>query len=240
MKSSGYTMLGSFQETQMAFLGSARNPIVAPGSNRITVPSSLQDWANQAKSYSANGYALNTGMWSGEWYEGMEKNTKIFGYYGPTWYVGVLEGSVSDKGNWDACAGPVASYWGGSAIYAANGTDNAAIVKGVIEFFCVDKDSMKKLATDGGQCVNNISVLRELGDNSMRSDFFASGYLPLNRFADDGIKIDIKNSKSEYFGLLEQYINAISNEYILGNTPYEEALELFYNDAIDRYPGLQR
>jgi hypothetical protein len=235
MKTAGYTMLGSYNEFFRMYIQSADSGITVSGTD-ITIPKAWKDWADSAKSYADNGYALKCVQWEEEWCHGMEKDSKVFSYIGPRWQSEYNVAVFTDiKDDWDYCFGPAYSYWGGSVVFAANGTDNASFAADIMRFLATDKAGLKKLATDSFMPPNSMSVSAELGDRTMPSELGASRYYPVTRIAEAAKKIDIK-SVSKYNYLSETF-EASMADYIEGNITYEQALENFNKNALDLING---
>jgi hypothetical protein len=237
MKMSGYTMLGSHQEMFRMYIQTADSGITVNGTN-ITVPKIYEDWANNAKSYVENGYAQLCGQWSRDWENGMKRDSRVFAYIGPQWQSELNVAIFTDtKLDWDFCPGPTASYWGGAAIFAASGTDNADLAADVISYFASDKSGLKRIAKENVFLPSSISVSNELGDNTILSGIGQTGYFPVKRFAEAANKIEIK-SVSKYNFLNETYMIAI-DEYIAGITSYEEAYDNFKKRAFNIINGVE-
>jgi hypothetical protein len=241
MKTYGYTMLGSPYETFQMYVSSQKSPLVARGTNKITIPEAWTQWAESAKEYTDNGYALKTMIWHDEWKTGIKTGSRIFAYIGPQWYSEWSVGAeTNDKNDWDYCPGPVASYWGGSTIFAANGTDNASLTADIMRYFGTDKDGMRLFTEETGHPANSISVSNEIGDMSMWSQLGSTGYFPLTRFSDAAEKISVDyNSLSNYDLLCEDFQGSMWG-YINGEVTYEQALDDFYIRAIGLFPELTR
>ncbi|MCL1903606.1 MAG: ABC transporter substrate-binding protein [Oscillospiraceae bacterium] len=119
----------------------------------------------------------NTGnaQWSDGWVRGMGDNEdSAFAYFGSTWYLHfVLAKNAQEGGSygkWGMIPGPAPFYWGGTYWYASketvtNDEEKAQAVKDIIEFFCVNEESMEGLAKEIGDFVSNKKVVDKIKDS---------------------------------------------------------------------------
>ena len=76
-------------------------------------------------------------LWSDDWSKGFFKDSNVFSYFGPAWFIDFSmsadqDGSVGKDGGWAATEGPQGFYWGGTWITAATGTDNPTLVADIM------------------------------------------------------------------------------------------------------------
>jgi hypothetical protein len=85
MHTYGYQMVSGYDDTFRAFSNSAEKAIVENGI--IEVPKAWLDWADQTKTFTDNGYNNRTRLWDTAWGAGMAKDSTVFGYFGPAWFI---------------------------------------------------------------------------------------------------------------------------------------------------------
>ena len=78
------------------------------------------------------------------------------------------EGSIGYNGGWGAAQGPQGFFWGGTWICAAQGTDNANLVKDIMLKMTTDDDIMKDIVVDDDDFVNNSTVMNGMADGSIK------------------------------------------------------------------------
>lgn len=99
-------------------------------------------------------------LWSDDWKKGFYPEGKVFCYFGPAWLVNFsmaadTEGSIGYEGGWGATEGPQGFFWGGTWICAAEGTDNASLVKDIMYQMTCKEDVMTEIVKDDDDFVNN-------------------------------------------------------------------------------------
>ncbi len=67
-----------------------------------------------------------------------------------------------------AAQGPQGFFWGGTWICAAQGTDNANLVKDIMLKMTTDDDIMKEIVVADDDFVNNSTVMNGLADGSIK------------------------------------------------------------------------
>ncbi len=92
--------------------------------------------------------------------KGFYPQGKVFCYFGPAWLVNFsmaadTEGSIGYNGGWGAAQGPQGLLWGGTWICAAQGTDNASLVKDIMLKMTTDETIMKDIVVKDDDFVNN-------------------------------------------------------------------------------------
>lgn len=116
LKKAGYYIVSNYSDISNAVLGAQKNPWVtaaSDSSDKLTLDSSVTQYLKYAKKISDGGYSKGASMWSEEWFESMD--TDIFGYFGTTWFMGMLEENCGKTfGKWGTCTGPSPYQWGGT------------------------------------------------------------------------------------------------------------------------------
>ena len=135
MKDAGYKMTSSVNDTYRVYSNNVTSKWVNDG--KVTIDDNIMKWVDDSKELVDAGETGTFDMWSDDWSKGFYPDGKVFCYFGPAWLVNFsmaadTEGSIGYNGGWGAAEGPQGFYWGGTWICAANGTDNASLVKDII------------------------------------------------------------------------------------------------------------
>jgi hypothetical protein len=242
MADKGYKMVSSYADLFYAFANGTGQPIVAIGSDKITVPDAWMQWVDSTKEYTDKGYNNKApSLWSDTWTQDMSGNL-VFCYQGPSWLIDFsLLPNVGDTlGDWGAVVGPKSTFWGGTWLLAGANTDNADIVKGIMQYYTTDPVSMEKLAREKSQFVNNSVVNAALAADTSYGSELLGGQNPYPDYNKVGDSIDsaaVKAQLSKYGGLCEQFQGSFT-DYFLGTTDKETCLQNFYTTATTMYPEL--
>ena len=169
-------------------------------------------------------------LWSDDWSKGFFKDSNVFSYFGPAWFIDFSmsadqDGSVGKDGGWAATEGPQGFYWGGTWITAATGTDNPTLVADIMRTMTTNVDVMKEIVTADNDFVNNKPAMEEMAKDESYGDAVLGGQNPLAMFCAGADKIDLSNMSIYDQGCNEEFQNAMKN-YFEGNASYDEALDL--------------
>ena len=135
MKKAGYFMTSSANDTYRVYSNNVSGKWVQDG--KIVVDDNIMKWVEDSKKM-VDAKETNTyDLWSDDWSKGFYPDGKVFCYFGPAWFVDFsmaadTDGSIANAGKWGATEGPQGFFWGGTWACAAQGTDNASLVKDII------------------------------------------------------------------------------------------------------------
>ena len=153
-------------------------------------------------------------------------------------------GSIGNQGGWGAAQGPQGFFWGGTWICAAEGTDNADLVKDIMLKMTTDDDIMKDIVVKDDDFVNNSTVMDGLADGTIMgkddkpyTSTVLGGQNPLPMYIAGVKTLDLSNLSAYDQGCNEEFQNAMKN-YFEGNATKDEALDLFYKAVAEKYPEL--
>ena len=200
-------------------------------------------WADQAKQYADNGYITTHSMWGEEWASGMTMSGDVFGYLLPTWAVfWTLPGNAGDNylnttadtgiGNYAVCAPPSYTYWGGSYICAAEGTDDPELVAEFLRILFSKEMSTALAQGEQKTFANHMAAMDELAAASEGEEFLG-GQNALALFSECAKNIDEPAPTRAGVGI-GQYFRGSMRDYIRGKATYNEALATFRENA-DRF-----
>ncbi len=177
LKAKGYFLHTTPDDMQRAFIMSDETPF---GENdTLTVTPGMDSWIDYAKDCCDKGYVAYPKelmfAQGGEYFKGFGKNAKTFCYEFVNWFNGwPLPGNADDaKGDWCLIAGPQPFSWGGTFMFAANGTDNADLCKQVINGLAIDAANLEKWAKDGNY-TSNADVNAKFGGKPAESGFYSN------------------------------------------------------------------
>jgi len=178
-----------------------------------------------------DGVAVHSGgvQWGDKWNNGM--NDGIFAYFGSTWYLHyILKDNAGDSyGKWGMIPGPQSFYWGGTYWFgsknAADDEDKLAAVKQLIEFFCVDDESITAYMTETGDFPSKKSIVGDLSATDDQKKFFlfeTDHYPVFSRIAD---RIDITKNITKYDDVMNTLFDTFINNVFADGMDIDDALD---------------
>ena len=248
-KSKGYFMLSGFDDDFRVFSDNVTTKWVV--GDKITIDPMIERWIDQTKEYTEKGYNNKANLWSAESFAGAKKDGKVFGYFGPAWFLDFClcpntlddpeKGNVvgnGSYGDWAFCKGPMGFSWGGTWICGAAGSDNVELIKDVMKTLTCDKETMVKIATEMGDFTNNEPAMREVAASDYKNEFLG-GQNHVALFIDSAASID-KSCMSMYDQGMCEKIQAAFADYFNGKVDKETAWNNFYTSIMEKYPNLQK
>ena len=243
-------MLSGFDDALRVFSNNVSQKFVSDDKT-LQLDSSIENWIDKTKEYTDNGYNKKTSLWAKDWTAGMGKDGNVFGYFMPAWGINfsMAEGSGAKEngdgtfeaggsyGDWAVCTGPQSFNWGGSFICGAAGTDNAALVKDIMQKLCCNQDIMYNISKDTQDFVNNKAANEKLKEKGVTSDFLGGQSLveTLSAAAD---KIDCSNVSPYDQGCIENLMTAMK-DYYNGKCSKDEAIANWKKLVTKQYPALK-
>ena len=240
LKEKGYQMTSTVNDSYRVFSNNVSTPWVVDG--KITVDDNIKNWVDMSKEMVDAGETATYELWSDDWSKGFFKDSNVFAYFGPAWFIDFSmsadqDGSVGKDGGWAATEGPQGFYWGGTWITAATGTDNPTLVADIMRTMTTNVDVMKEIVTADNDFINNKPAMEEMAADESYGDAVLGGQNPLAMFCAGADKIDLSNMSIYDQGCNEEFQNAMKN-YFEGTATYDEALDLFYKAVVEKYPEL--
>ena len=247
LKDAGYKITSSANDSYRVYSNNVSSKWVTDG--KITIDDNIMKWVDDSKELVDAGETSTAELWSDDWKKGFYPDGKVFCYFGPAWLVNFSmaaedEGSIANLGGWGATQGPQGFFWGGTWICAAQGTDNANLVKDIMLKMTTDDDIMKDIVVDDDDFVNNSTVMNGMADGSIKvkdnkeySSKILGGQNPLPMYCAGVETLDLSNLSSYDQGCNEEFQNAMKN-YFEGKATKDEALDLFYKAVTEKYPEL--
>ncbi len=250
MKDAGYFMLSGYDDNYRVYSNNISQPWV-DDSGKIVVDANINAWIDQTKRYTEAGYNNKGSLWSAESTAQMAKDGKVFGYFGPAWFMDFcfMDYTLADPeapkeignggyGDWAMAKGPQGSYWGGTWICAAKGTDNLDLVKDVLLKMTTDKEILLGITNKFGDFTNSVAAMTEVANSDYGYPFLGN---------QNHIKVLLESAQdihitaaSAYDQTMAEKIQSSMKDYFDGNVSLETAWDNFYNTVIGIHPELSR
>ena len=171
------------------------------------------------------------------------------GYFVSTWGFGEKaffgQASSESYGKWAVVQGPSAYFWGGTWIVVNPKTDNAEEAQQFIYTATVNPETMRKLALDKPEYVNNRTVMQTIVDNNeCPNEWVTKDLNGQNYFAvlhENAKSIDLKGLITPYDATIKtNFINAVQKEYCEGGASYEDTISKALSDVLTAIPDLAK
>jgi hypothetical protein len=251
LKAKNYFAVSGYDDDFRVFTDNAKLPWVDKN-GKIQIDPNINKWIDQTKTYTDKGYNNKASLWSAESSAGAGPSGKVFGYFGPGWFIDFcLAGwSKADPkgpdaagngtyGDWAFTKGPQGFSWGGTWLVAAAGTDNISLVKSVFKKLTVDQDTLTAIAKDKGDFTNNIAVINKLAKDPKFGNKFLGGQNYYGLLVDSAKAISRKNITSYDQGFTEELQKAFK-DYFDGKVTKDQAWNNFYTAILEKYPNLKK
>ena len=248
-KAKGYFMLSGYDDAFRVFADNIKTPFVKD--NKINIDVNMKNWIWQTKTFTENGYNNKANLWSTESFKGAAKDGKVFGYFGPAWFIdfclapATLDDQTAEKklgngsyGDWAFCKGPQGFSWGGTWICAAAGSDNIKLIHDVMYTLTCNKDVMIKIAEEMGDFTNNEDAMEVVAKSSYQNPFLG-GQNHVALFLDSAKSISKSNSTPYDQGITESLYHSFA-DYFSGEIDEATAWNNFYTSVLELYPNLSK
>ena len=242
LKKAGKYIVSGPDEIKYAALSNREKPWItstSSGKEKLTLDSSVTQYLKYFIKLYDGGYTKNTSTWSEEWNDNMSSND-VFGYFGTTWFTGILEGNCGKSfGKWGVCTGPSPYNWGGTYLMVGKNTPNPDLSAFIIYGICCDSKLMYKITTEKGDFVNNRTANAKLVKDKVSPKFsdgksmvkMLGGQNPIQAWADAAERIDLSNKTYADITIMECIDNA-AWAYVDGDIKtVDEAVQLVIDDA---------
>lgn len=250
-KAKGYFMVSGFDDDFRVFSDNVKTPWVDKKTNKIQIDPQIRRWIKQTKEYTDKGYNNKANLWSPESFQGAAKSGKVFGYFGPAWFIdfclapatldnpnGAKAVGNGSYGDWAFCKGPQGFSWGGTWICGAAGSDNIDLIKDIMKTLTCDANTMVKIAKEAGDFTNNEKAMAQVANSSYQNPFLG-GQNHMAFFLDSAKSID-KSTMSAYDQTMNETIQAAMADYFNGKVTEAQAWDNFYMSVIEKHPNLKK
>ena len=248
-KAKGYFMLSGYDDAFRVYSDNMKNPWVV--NNRIVIDPQIEAWISQTKEFTEQGYNNKASLWSAESSQGMGAKGKVFGYFGPAWFIDFVmaPSSLNDQnlpreigngsyGDWAFCKGPQGFSWGGTWICGAKGSDNIEIIRDILRTLTCDTEVMKEIAKKSGDFTNNTPAMEAIAASDYQNEFLG-GQNHIKFFLDSATSID-KSCISMYDQGMSEKIQSAMKDYFDGKISLDNAWNNFYTSVLEMYPNLKK
>ena len=187
---------------------------------QINVDPAIEDYFDLAKTLHDEGLTHETEQWNDAWTADMSNET-VLSYWGPMWlarFSMALDPTAGDNptsGDWGIVGAPADSYWGGTWLMASKYCNSKASVAQIMRDICIDTDSQLAMA-QGGEFVNNIAIMTELGNDDSFGLEWLGGQNPIPVLLDAATQID-NSTITENDGAINDQLNSVVTAYINGD-----------------------
>lgn len=228
------------------FAANRKTPWVANG--RVAFDQECETFAKYAKTLWDNGGVTKNSQFTDSWIPA-GKDGSAMGYFVSTWGFGEKaffgQASSESYGKWAVVQGPSAYFWGGTWIVVNPKTDNAEEAQQFIYTATVNPETMRKLALDKPEYVNNRTVMQTIVDNNeCPNEWVTKDLNGQNYFAvlhETAKSIDLKGLITPYDATIKtNFINAVQKEYCEGGASYEDTISKALSDVLTAIPDLAK
>ena len=164
-----------------AYLNTRSNPWIVDG--EIVVDPAMSDYFEIAKTLYDEQLTFQTSQWGDVWTANMSNET-VLSYWGPMWLarfsMGLNDGEVPSNqtsGDWGLVEAPAPFYWGGTWMMASTFCDMKASCAQIMRDIAINTDNLQAMA-DGGEFVNNVSIMTAIAEDASFSLEWLGGQNP--------------------------------------------------------------
>ena len=249
-KAKGYFMLSGYDDAFRVFSDNMKTAWVDK-KGKIVVDPQIKRWVKMTKEYTDKGYNNKANLWSAESFAGATKTGKVFGYFGPAWFIdfclapATLDNPNGEKtlgngsyGDWAFCKGPQGFSWGGTWICGAAGSDNVDLIRDIMKTLTCDGAVAEKIAKEAGDFTNNEDAMAKVANSSYQNPFLG-GQNHMKFFLASAKSIN-KNNMSMYDQGMAETLQAAMADYFNGKVDEQKAWDNFYMSVTERYPNLKK
>ncbi len=246
-KAKGYFMLSGFDDAYRAFSDNMTAPWVVDG--KIQKDPSIVKYIEMTKKYTDNGWNNKANLWSAESGAGAGKDGKVFGYFGPAWFIDFcLAGwTLADAaatpavgngswGDWAFTQGPQGFSWGGTWVCGAAGTDNVSLVSDILKTMTTNKDVLVNITKSYNDFTNNVPAMEEMAAGDFSSAFLGGqNYLSLML---ENAKNIVRAKSTMYDQTCTEKLMTAMTDYYNGVVDLDTAWANFFTAVEEAHPEL--
>lgn len=239
-------MLSGVDDVFRVYLNNREKGWVVDG--KLYIDPNMLEYMDFAKTLEEEKLTAGTQQWSEEWNANINSD-KVFGYFFSTWGIqwvmtgnSVAEGEDQKPGNgtygdWAATRGPQPYFWGGTWIAMSPTCDNQSLVRDIMEYFTINKDTMKKYCLGSKDYVNNKSAIQEIIDEGFEFDFLG-GQNHYALFQEQAEDIDV-STLTGYDQLINEAFAEQVTAYSKGEKDKDTAIADFKAAVKDLYADIE-
>ena len=238
LQNAGYQLFAAADESFEPYFYRMGNWVDELGT--ITVNDAAVRWVELAGSFARSGYADGMRRFTDGWVKELTAGgPETFGFFltAPEIAKYLLCDNDAAAGDYGICAGPGPFFEGGLWLCAAKGSDNTKLTKEILQTLTCDQETLKRMAETSGELVNHMGAMDELaGGGAYKSDIFG-GENDLAVLASQAGQCSA-DGLTYYDRALGELFRDAFLPYFEGDATEAEAIDVFYREAITRYPDL--
>jgi len=209
----------------------------------------IEQWVAMTKKYTDLGYNNKANLWSAESSAGAGADGKVFGYFGPAWFIdfSLAKWTLADStaepavgngswGDWAFCQGPQGFSWGGTWICAAAGTDNLSLVKDIMYKMTCDQDTLAKIVEEYSDFTNSVTTMTRMAGGDYQNAFLG-GQNHLALFLENAQNI-VRAMSTAYDQTCTEKLMAAMADYFNGVVDLDTAWNNFFTAVEEVHPEL--
>lgn len=211
--------------------------------DELVVDESATKFISMAKTMREKKYVTDISQWNDAWF-GLGQTDDIMGYFISTWGVKIILDKAAGGeggptfGKWAMVEGPQAYFWGGTWMTAHKKTDNADLVKSFIEYFTINKETVKKYALERPEYMSNKVVMEEIVAEGTNKPAIFNGQDHFKVLNEAAGKISLKTITAHDATIRGAFNNAVI-DYCDGKLASEDAvMEQFKNKVAELLPDV--
>lgn len=258
-------MISGIDELKRVFMANRATAWVVDG-NKFSVDEAVLKKYFETTKTLFDAKAVKSGeketQWQTPWFEGMQDG--VFCYFGCTWYLhytikpnclktktGAKDKDGKDTvvdadykvgngsyGKWGMISGPQGFFWGGTWWFGAKNSSHKDAVKTIIEWFCVNDESMAAYSKSKGDFPSKKTVVNAIKDDPVFNNVFLGGQNHFKMFAEAAEKVTAR-TMTKYDDTFNTALGDATLEYVLNGKSYEDCLKQIKNDAKTKISDLK-
>ncbi len=246
-KEKGYFMLSGFDDAYRCFSDNMTASWVVDG--KIQKDPSIVKYIEMTKKYTDNGWNNKANLWSAESGAGAGPDGKVFGYFGPAWFIDFClagwtladanaERAVGNGswGDWAFTQGPIGFSWGGTWVCGAAGTDNMTLVADILKTMTCSKDTLVNITKTYNDFTNNVAAMEEMAAGDFSSAFLGGqNYLSLMLANAQNI---VRAKSTMYDQTCTERLMTAMTDYYNGVVDLDTAWANFFTAVEEAHPEL--
>ena len=249
LKNKGYKIVASYDETFRLFYNNLTQPLVNNTNGDVVIDHVLFDFLIHERTCVDNEFNHNVGQWSLEWQNEQTSSGTTLGTFLPTWGIAfTLPGNAYDvsSGTYRICEAPNPSFWGGSWLACANGSDNKSAVADILKKLTCDASIAEAITRGSLDYTNNtIAIGNIMNDTTFRPSYgygfsvasFYGGQNVTKVFDTVAKKIRINHQTVwDYDFIYDTFYTKMYNYIAKGKDLETEVYSAMFADFISKHP----
>ncbi len=235
LRAGGFLLFAGPDETYYPYLSRSGQWVDEGG--MITIDENTEAWIRLMTEYAASGWVGDCSRGSDAWREALGPDSGVFAFFMTSREAAEYLAGEENRGAWGICGGPGSYVSGGFWLCAAAGSDNLKTAGEFLAGLACDAETLTALAAETGLAVNHRDAMEEAARRAEGGNPAFGAGNDLAVYADSAAVCAV-NEISYYDSILADLFLEAYLPYFRGETAEEEALDAFYESALERYPFL--